>query len=261
MTLELDRKLGERVRIGNEVVVTVVEINGSRVRLGVTAPKHVRVLRGEQATEPVGRIPAFGTHKSRLEELGRAEREFSRIVDAVVSLLSAAGSEASKLQQPLAEVAAELQLHNQQPSQKAARRLLESLKYLRQSLQAQIPALTAHRSNAAAITAPFAEAARLYDSSSQQERIKQLYQTERDLGPAVEAALTLLEGASAKFFQIEGRLAERIAHGHPKDPYLAQVDGQKLAELLANLPEGLQPIAADLRTVCLNQGTHLSKIR
>ncbi len=47
MTLVLSRKRGERLMIGNEIEVKVLEIRGNVVRLGVEAPRGVRVLRAE----------------------------------------------------------------------------------------------------------------------------------------------------------------------------------------------------------------------
>lgn len=45
--LVLTRKESERIRIGDEIIVTVVRIAGGGVRLGVEAPPDVRVLRSE----------------------------------------------------------------------------------------------------------------------------------------------------------------------------------------------------------------------
>jgi carbon storage regulator len=47
--LVLSRKNGEKVMIGNGITVTVVEVIGNRVRLGISAPDNVRILRGELA--------------------------------------------------------------------------------------------------------------------------------------------------------------------------------------------------------------------
>ncbi len=47
--LVLTRKVGEQILIGDEVVVSIVAIEGGRVRLGVKAPMHVRILRQELA--------------------------------------------------------------------------------------------------------------------------------------------------------------------------------------------------------------------
>lgn len=47
--LVLTRKKHERIVIGQDVVVTVVEIRGDQIRLGITAPKGVAVHREEVA--------------------------------------------------------------------------------------------------------------------------------------------------------------------------------------------------------------------
>jgi carbon storage regulator len=45
--LVLSRKPGEKVVIGDGIVLTVVEVQGNRVRFGIDAPGRVRILRGE----------------------------------------------------------------------------------------------------------------------------------------------------------------------------------------------------------------------
>ena len=45
--LILSRKVGEEIIIDNHTKVTVLGVSGSRIRLGIEAPKHVPVLRGE----------------------------------------------------------------------------------------------------------------------------------------------------------------------------------------------------------------------
>ena len=47
--LVLTRRPGEKVVIGNAITVTVVEVRGKRVRVGIAAPGQVRILRGERA--------------------------------------------------------------------------------------------------------------------------------------------------------------------------------------------------------------------
>lgn len=47
--LVLSRKPGEKVIIGNGITVTVVEVHGNRVRIGIDAPGNVRILREELA--------------------------------------------------------------------------------------------------------------------------------------------------------------------------------------------------------------------
>ncbi len=45
--LVLTRKLQEQIRIGNDIVITVLEFRGSSIRLGIEAPRDVRVMREE----------------------------------------------------------------------------------------------------------------------------------------------------------------------------------------------------------------------
>jgi carbon storage regulator len=52
--LVLTRKQGEKIRIGEDVVITVVRTKGKTVRLGIQAPAHVPVLRGEIAAAIAG---------------------------------------------------------------------------------------------------------------------------------------------------------------------------------------------------------------
>jgi carbon storage regulator len=48
--LVLSREVGERVLIGDGIVVQVLEANGGRIRLAVEAPAEVAVWRGELST-------------------------------------------------------------------------------------------------------------------------------------------------------------------------------------------------------------------
>jgi carbon storage regulator len=45
--LVLSRKVGSSIRIGNDVVLTVVKIDRNQVRLGIEAPLNVTILRQE----------------------------------------------------------------------------------------------------------------------------------------------------------------------------------------------------------------------
>jgi carbon storage regulator len=47
--LVLSRKLGESVTVDKNIVITVVEIRGDKIRLGIDAPKHIKVHRQEVA--------------------------------------------------------------------------------------------------------------------------------------------------------------------------------------------------------------------
>jgi carbon storage regulator len=47
--LILTRRAGETLRIGNDIEVTVMAVNGSQVRIGVKAPREIAVDREEIA--------------------------------------------------------------------------------------------------------------------------------------------------------------------------------------------------------------------
>ncbi len=45
--LVLTRKPGERVLIGNDIVVTVLDVRGDGIRIGIDAPRGIRIQRDE----------------------------------------------------------------------------------------------------------------------------------------------------------------------------------------------------------------------
>jgi carbon storage regulator len=57
--LVLSRKLGERICIGTEIEVTVVEVRGNRVRLGFSGPSSVPILRAEIQASIEACVPAL----------------------------------------------------------------------------------------------------------------------------------------------------------------------------------------------------------
>lgn len=60
--LVLSRKVGERICIGDDVSVTVVCVEGNRVRLGFEAPRDVSVYRSEVSAREA---PAVGRDGQR----------------------------------------------------------------------------------------------------------------------------------------------------------------------------------------------------
>ena len=56
--LVLSRKESERIRLGDDIVVTIVRISGDKVRVGIEAPANVLVLRDELQTH--GKEAAVG---------------------------------------------------------------------------------------------------------------------------------------------------------------------------------------------------------
>lgn len=56
--LILTRKPGEVIRIGSDIAVTVLSVQGQQVRLGIDAPKGVSVDREEIAIRKAGEVRA-----------------------------------------------------------------------------------------------------------------------------------------------------------------------------------------------------------
>lgn len=45
--LVLSRKPGERILVGNDIVITIVRVGPNTVRLGIDAPGHMNIVREE----------------------------------------------------------------------------------------------------------------------------------------------------------------------------------------------------------------------
>ena len=53
--LVLSRKLGEKIVIGDNIIVTVVKIDRNQIRLGIEAPHEIPVYREEIAPNRIGK--------------------------------------------------------------------------------------------------------------------------------------------------------------------------------------------------------------
>lgn len=45
--LVLSRKLNEKIKIGEDIEITIVAISGDSVRIGINAPRDLKILRNE----------------------------------------------------------------------------------------------------------------------------------------------------------------------------------------------------------------------
>jgi carbon storage regulator len=61
--LVLTRKRGERILVGDDIVITILEIKGDAIRIGVDAPSGVRIQRHE-VVEAIAEanVAAAGAH-------------------------------------------------------------------------------------------------------------------------------------------------------------------------------------------------------
>jgi carbon storage regulator len=59
--LVLSRKLGEKIVIGDNIVITVVKIDRNQIRIGIEAPHDVPVYREEIAPQRLSKSPLSDT--------------------------------------------------------------------------------------------------------------------------------------------------------------------------------------------------------
>ena len=45
--LVLTRKAGEKLMIGDDVVITILNVNGGQVSIGIDAPREINIVRSE----------------------------------------------------------------------------------------------------------------------------------------------------------------------------------------------------------------------
>ena len=57
--LVLTRKTQQQIKVGDDIVITILKVRGKQVQVGIERPRNVRVLRGEvPADEPRREMPA-----------------------------------------------------------------------------------------------------------------------------------------------------------------------------------------------------------
>lgn len=60
--LILSRRESESVHLGDDIVLTIVRVSGEKVRIGIQAPPHVKVLRNELDVD-VNKVPKVAAPK------------------------------------------------------------------------------------------------------------------------------------------------------------------------------------------------------
>ncbi len=78
--LVLTRKLAESIKIGDDIVIKVIQTGKGKVKLGIEAPAHVRVLRAELtefATAPAVAVGADHGHAGLQREIESTSESLS----------------------------------------------------------------------------------------------------------------------------------------------------------------------------------------
>ena len=74
--LVLTRKPGEKIHIGDGIVLTVLEVKGARIRLGIEAPEDQHIVRGElNSAGQASSLPLGKTARLEARPMVPLERE------------------------------------------------------------------------------------------------------------------------------------------------------------------------------------------
>ena len=65
------RRQGEALLVGDDIEITIVRIAGSRVRLGISAPRRLQVVAGEKRQKPAELPPS--PHHGTSEDAGGSQ--------------------------------------------------------------------------------------------------------------------------------------------------------------------------------------------
>ena len=69
--LVLTRKAVQKIRIGNDIVITVLKVQGDQVSIGIEAPKELQIVREELLHEDLARSAARENQKSTIYKKGK----------------------------------------------------------------------------------------------------------------------------------------------------------------------------------------------
>ena len=77
--LVLNRKKGESIIVGDDIVIQIVDIQGDNIKLGIEAPKEVRVLRKELYEETIKANQEASQNIAELKEVMKQVKQYTNI--------------------------------------------------------------------------------------------------------------------------------------------------------------------------------------
>jgi carbon storage regulator len=79
--LILSRKIDEKIKIGEDITITLIDVHGDQVKIGVEAPKHVKVFRQEvfDAIQSENKAAVVGSETTNNENAISAVSELSKL--------------------------------------------------------------------------------------------------------------------------------------------------------------------------------------
>lgn len=75
--LVLTRKAEQKIRIGNDIVITVLKVQGDQVSIGIEAPKTLQIVREELLDEDLTNSAAHDNRQNTLYKKEKFVEEFS----------------------------------------------------------------------------------------------------------------------------------------------------------------------------------------
>jgi carbon storage regulator CsrA len=99
--LVLTRKTNEQIQIGDHVVITILQVKGQSVRIGIEAPREIRVLRSElprTENEPMETPSVESAPRSRRTKTPRIRGESQRAMLAISPPLASAAPLAMRVE-------------------------------------------------------------------------------------------------------------------------------------------------------------------
>lgn len=88
--LVIKRRIGETVRVGPDVIISVLDVEGEKVKLGFDAPREITILRGE--LEDIARENEVATRSQVTSLMSRGKPPVAgegTIADAIEDALEA----------------------------------------------------------------------------------------------------------------------------------------------------------------------------
>jgi carbon storage regulator len=73
--LVLSRERNERIYVGNDIIITIADVRGDKVRIGIDAPAELRIIREELVAEMGKTTPEKSTCSQQLVKAYRQSRE------------------------------------------------------------------------------------------------------------------------------------------------------------------------------------------
>lgn len=82
--LVLTRKKSESIHLGNDIVIKVVQTGRGAVKIGIEAPAHLRIVRGELAENGSAMLDAaFAAFKANFDAVQRREDHSPKLAEVV----------------------------------------------------------------------------------------------------------------------------------------------------------------------------------